>query len=370
LLTGTDPAILRSARQVNSSDYLHALGNDPKHMVVGAVVEGNFHQPGSLVQVNHACRGNKSSILAAGVDGLLVASASALNAGVGPDGPFAEGGDAAGCPLVVTGTDPATWTARGISITNPGGYASNNLLVLRPDCPSCVDVEAGASARLAGEPARDYGSKVAANMSLWPALPPAAAAAVRELPAAESYEQQPTYLWRMPDGNAAAVGALALTVDLSRTPSLAARVENGVPVAATIVVGLAANLSAACADCSLHFLVRSHNRTASEVAGPPHGDAGWLTSAAVNSTAGAWAAHSFATKLGAFAGGCLEVGIKIELGGGGKEDKEGEEPEGRHGDRRGDGVGGGAASPLPRPGDALAMLSGFSVRRLGATPVG
>eukprot|EP01051_Picozoa_sp_SAG22_P019256 SAG22_NODE_3498_length_1680_cov_1.380139_4_plen_48_part_00 len=42
---------------------MHALGNDPKHMVVGAVIEGNFHQPGSLVQVNHACRGNKSSIL-------------------------------------------------------------------------------------------------------------------------------------------------------------------------------------------------------------------------------------------------------------------------------------------------------------------
>ena len=334
----------------NSTGYLHALDNDPIYSVIGAVIQNNFHQPGSLVQVNHACRGNKSSILAAAVDGLLVAGESALNAGVSPDGPFAEGGDSAGAPLVVTGTDPRTWTARNVHITSPGGYSQNNLLVcgrtasppalnsppvtahgsripqvLRPDhgIEDAVDVVAGMTATIDGEPARDYG-QAAANQSLWRELlgtEVSVRPAVRQLPAAESFEQQPSYEWRMPMPDAKATGAhtaaaaaaaaqllaslfscissllpllffsrfsflspismnaagglkpaavaataaLALSIDLSRTPSLAAKLEGGVYVPATIVIGLWSNVS--CDGCKLHFAVRCFNTSSDGVAG-------------------------------------------------------------------------------------------------------
>eukprot|EP01052_Picozoa_sp_SAG31_P016890 SAG31_NODE_1136_length_9734_cov_4.139595_3_plen_333_part_00 len=330
---------------MNSSNYLHALGNEPQHLVVGAVIEGNFHQPGSLVQANHACRGHKSSILAAGVDGLLVASESALNAGVSPDGPFSSGGDSAGCPLVLTGTDPATWTARDISITNPGGYAPNNILVLWPDCIDCGDVEAGFSAHVDNEPARNYG-KVATNISKWTALPShtiprkVVQPIVSELPSAEYFEQQPTYVWKMPETNATLIGTLALTVDLARNPSLSAQLEGSssmppIPVASTIVVELAANLTEGCA---MHFLVRSYNGTGQ---GSVSLDTGWIMSRPVNNSQRSWEKHSFANRLGAFAGGQLEVGVAISTNLGGR---------------------------TLRGGETLATLSGFALRRIGAPP--
>eukprot|EP01050_Picozoa_sp_SAG11_P020073 SAG11_NODE_3320_length_2525_cov_2.455070_1_plen_86_part_00 len=43
-------------------------------------VAGNFHQPGSLVQANPNCEGNRSAIVAAGVDGLSIIGETSLNA--------------------------------------------------------------------------------------------------------------------------------------------------------------------------------------------------------------------------------------------------------------------------------------------------
>eukprot|EP01050_Picozoa_sp_SAG11_P020074 SAG11_NODE_3320_length_2525_cov_2.455070_2_plen_70_part_00 len=50
--------------------------------------------------------------------------------------PLANGGDPAGVPLLMTGTDPRTWYAGGVTISNAAGYSHNNLVALRPDgCP-------------------------------------------------------------------------------------------------------------------------------------------------------------------------------------------------------------------------------------------
>ena len=372
----------------------------------GAVISGNFHQPGSLVQVNSKCQNTMSSILVSGVDGLLVAAESAINAH--PNlAPVADGGDPAGVALVASGTDTNTWTARNVRITSCSGYAKNDRLVALPDCPLCTDVEFGDSGLIVGEPTRDYGSP-SINQSLWHALPgptssdsssgaggggeeqggvelllPSVLPSVVQLPASKSFEQQPTFEWRMPspifqqpveeqqkdddggggdDKGAITLGVLALELDLTLNPSLAAvsMGPNTLPPSqqalspATVVVSIAAKLS--CPTCSLHFVVGT--------------SAGWNTSLAVNTSvaaaaggtggsgsgsgSGSWERHSFVTRLPTQLGGTLSVGLALRFGtttaGLGLASL---------------GLPGGTGTP-PAPGEVLATMAGFSVRRLGA----
>ena len=317
----------------NSTDYLHALGADPKYITTGALIEGNFHQPGSLVQANIDCRGNRSSILVAGVDGLTVTSESAINAGPSI-APPSSGGDPAGVPLLMSGTDPRSWSAKNVHIGGTfSGYSRDNLLVLHDDCPMCSDVDAATSTRILGEPPRDYAA-AAANQSGWTALPGSAAAlpTVTQLPVAKSFEQRPTFEWRLPSpahvrGKAFdAVGALALAVDLELTPSLAAVRQgsgDGVLLPTTVVLAVRAKLSC---DCTLHLVI-------------DRGDGKPLTSSAANATRGQWQEHSFAKPLAA-ATGTARFGVLLRLG-----------------------------DEARQPGAPLAELSGLSLRRLGAAPL-
>ena len=50
------------------------------------------------------------------------------------------------------------------------------------------------------------------------------------------------------------VGALALSIDLGATPSLAPVLVNSVLTPSTVVAGLSANLD--CSECTLHFAAR------------------------------------------------------------------------------------------------------------------
>ena len=217
---------------------------------------------------------------------------------------------------------------------------------LHPDCELCTDVASAASLTLVGEPARDYAA-ASANQSHWaklPAYPGAAVPSVQQLPARESYEQAPTFVWATPpaaaaepsDSNSAGhgarvlreVGLLALEVDLALVPSLAADTQRLVPVPATVVLGIAAKVS--CDGCALHLLVGS-------------GSGGWVKSKAVNHTADVWGEHTFARTLSGEQGssGVVRFGLVLQLG---------------------------DSAGLP-PGSPLATLSGFSLRRLGSTPL-
>jgi hypothetical protein len=163
------------------------------------------HEWWPRVQANLACLGNRSSIVAAGVDGLLLASEAAMNAGPSPAcaDPLSTGCDPAGVPLLLSGTDPRTWTAKDVVVSTPAGYVKNNVIRLYRDCPGCVDVVLAASLVHQGEPSRDYGAP-ARNQSLWARLARRMVASwwpmVAQLAAAESFEQQPTFAWAMPAG--------------------------------------------------------------------------------------------------------------------------------------------------------------------------
>jgi hypothetical protein len=373
----------------NSTQYLHSLGNDDAFLVTGAKISANFHQPGSLVQVNSQCRGRRSSILAAGVDGalarsvnlhvfarrvclhslsvqlgaaltlcavagLVVSSETALNAAPST-GPQTSGGDPAGCPLVATGTNSTVWTARNIHIDVAAGYTPNNALVMlqeAAECRLCVDVDVAASAVLAAEPVRDY-ARGHLNQSLWTMLSVTGVhlPTVLQLPAARSFEQSPTFEWHV--GPEAAfrrkrgvwlttrgqeeVGALALSVDLGATPSLAPVLVNSVLMPSTVVAGLSANLN--CTECTLHFVARVaadgvENRAQTEQEVVSTSD--WVISNAVNHTCGSWSSHTFPIRLPAQPTGTLQVGVLIR-----------------------------STQSLEAP-SVLGTLAGFSLRRLGA----
>ena len=90
-------------------------------------------------------------------------------------------------------------------------------------------------------------------------------------------------------------------MDLALVPSLAADTQQLVPVPATVVLGIAANLT--CDGCTLHLVVDT-------------GTGGWVQSNAVNHTVGIWGKHTFARTLaGEQAGsGVVRFGVVLQLG--------------------------------------------------------
>ena len=407
---GPDPAYVGKCNCCgcweNSTNWLHALGNEEQYLVRGAVVQGNFHQPGSLVQVNAHCQNTTSSILVSGVDGLLVADA-AMNA-MPSNAPIAEGGNPAGVPMVFSGTDSSTWTARNVQISATAGYAKNNLLVVTPDCPLCVDQDV-ARTTIIGEPSREYADAQSSNHSHWGAIGQSSLLpSVKQLSAARSFEQQPTFEWHMPppavalkssSGNGtnaaqmtpacrkAMAGCWPVQADRVKCESCEATQQQHLHLAgcseadiarycgrdttSTVVrvagEGLSLDLRlnpslAAVAQGGAEGVLMPATVVVSIAAnitypgctlhfmlgtttttGPAGGASSLVTSFAVNHTKDSWAVHTFVSRLPSQAGGLLNVGVALQV------------------DTSVD-----AAAAAPKPGTLLATLSGLSVRRLGS----
>lgn len=214
-----------------------------------------------------------------------------------------------------------------------------------------------------GEPARDYGA-VARNQSRWAAAAPQQAQypppVIQELAATESFEQLPTYVWQAPPAPASqrasatttlqsGVTAVALTINLGLTPSLASELP-GVAQGPRLVQSIYANMGAsgACTGCTLHLCcTETSNDTGTHTGagtgtgtGTGPGGGGWLCSDAVKHTAGAWARHTFlSAALPKYSNHTVMFGVEVRY----------------------------AAGRAPKEGVTLGYFAGYSLRRLGST---